>query len=135
MTLSDIFMPEGQRRPLSLVRANERTPVNKNGSELGYIYEFASLMKRNPRAEVFFLTLPILEGEDPPRFKHSGEEIIVLLEGRMRFEYGGMEFEMAPGDCIQFDADIEHHGVAVGDAPARAFVVTIPDRANNGKKL
>ncbi|MGO9772411.1 MAG: helix-turn-helix domain-containing protein [Roseiarcus sp.] len=134
MPLSDIFMPEGQRKPLALVRANERTPMNKNGSELGYIYEFASMMKRNPRAEVFFLTLPVLDGEVPPRFKHSGEEIITVLEGRMLFEYGGMEFEMGPGDCIQFESDIEHHGVAVGSQPAKLFVVTIPDRSERKKK-
>jgi transcriptional regulator with XRE-family HTH domain len=134
VTLSDLFMPEGQRSPISLVRADERTLINKNGSELGYVYEFASMMKRNPRAEVFFLTLPILEGADPPRFRHSGEEIILLLEGRMRFEYGGMEFEMAPGDCIQFDANIEHHGVAVGATPAKAFVITIPERRDASAK-
>jgi transcriptional regulator with XRE-family HTH domain len=133
MSLSDIFMPEGQRKPLSLVRASERTPVNKNGSEIGYIYEFASMMKRNPRAEVFFLTLPVLDGEDPPRFRHSGEEIITVLEGHMLFEYGGMEFEMGPGDCIQFDSDIEHHGVAARGQPAKLFVVTIPDRGDREK--
>jgi len=129
MPLSDIFMPEGQRRPLSLVRADERRPVNKNGTELGYLYELGSLLKRDPRSEVYFLTLPpVGGGEDIPRFKHSGEEVILVLEGRMLFEYGGMDFEMSPGDCIQFDADIEHHGVSLGDIPAKLFVVIIPDR-------
>lgn len=128
MPLSDIFMPQGQRKPLSLVRVDERTQINKNGTELGYVYEFASMMKRDPRSEVFFLTLPVLEGKMPPRFRHGGEEIILVLEGRMLFEYGGMEFEMGPGDVIQFDSDIEHHGVAVGKGPAKLFVVTISDR-------
>ena len=128
MPLSDIFMPEGERRRFHLVRANERTPVNRNGSELGYVYEFASTMKRNPRADVFFLTLPVLDGEDPPRFKHSGEEIEVVLEGRMLFEYGGMTIEIGPGDCIQFDANIEHCGVSTGGEPAKLFVVLIPER-------
>ena len=135
MSLSNIFMPEGQRKPLSLVRADERMQINKNGTELGYIYEFASMMKRNPRSEVFFLTLPVLDGELPPRFRHGGEEIILVLEGRMLFEYGGMEFEMGPGDVIQFDSDIGHHGVAVGDRPAKVFVVTIPDRNEPGTKM
>jgi transcriptional regulator with XRE-family HTH domain len=132
MPLSDIFMPEGQRKPLSLVRANERTQVNKNGSELGYIYEFASMLKLNPRSEVFFLTLPVLEKKIAPRNRHAGEEVIVVLEGRMLFEYGGMDFEMGPGDVIQFDSNIEHFGIALGDTPAKLFVVTIPDRNERG---
>ena len=134
MPLSEIFMPERQRGPLSLVRANERTAINKNGSELGYLYEIASNMKRNPRSEVFFLTLPFLPDADPPRFKHPGEEIIVVLEGLMHFEYGTMEFDMGPGDCIQFDSSIEHHGVAVNGGPVKLFVVIIPDRTLEAEK-
>ena len=54
------------------------------------------MMKRNPRSEVFFFTLPVLDGQLPPRFRHGGEEITLVLEGRMLFEYGGLEFEMGP---------------------------------------
>lgn len=134
LPLSEIFMPEGQRKPISLVRADERAQINKNGTELGYIYEFATMMKRNPRCEVFFLTLPVLEGEIAPRFRHKGEEINLVLEGRMRFRYGGVAFDLGPGDVIQFDSEIEHYGVAIGDQPAKLFVVTIPDRSERGTK-
>jgi len=126
--LSDILMTDAERRPISVVRANERSIINKTGSDIGYTYELASRAKLNPRAEVFFLTLSVLDGEAPPRFRHSGEEIILVLEGKMRFKYGGLEVIVGPGDCIQFDARIEHHGVAEGGEPARLFVVNIPDR-------
>lgn len=134
LTLSDIFMPEGQRKPLSLIRANERTPVPRNGTELGYVYEFAPFAKIDSQSEVFFLTLPLIgHGVPPPQFRHSGEEIILVLEGRMEFEYGGMTFQMDPGDIIQFDPSIEHHGIAAGTEPAKVLVVTIHDRLDQTK--
>jgi transcriptional regulator with XRE-family HTH domain len=129
--LSDIFLPRGERRPISIVRANERTPINRSGTRFGYTYEVASLRKLNPRSEIFFLTLPCLKSDTQiPQFKHMGEEVILMLEGRMRFEYGGAEFILGPGDCIQFDASIGHHGVAIDGRVAKAFVVIIPDPAS-----
>ncbi|WP_158814764.1 helix-turn-helix domain-containing protein [Methylocapsa sp. S129] len=130
--VSDIFITQGERTSLSIVRADERAPINRNGTELGYTYELASRRMLNPRAEAFFLTLPVLGHEqEPPQFKHSGEEIIVMLEGRMKFEYGGAEIILGPGDCIHFQANIEHHGVAMDGDPARAFVVVVPDRTKS----
>jgi transcriptional regulator with XRE-family HTH domain len=127
--LSDIFIPVGEKGPISVVRANERTPINRNGSELGYVYEVASLNKANPRAEIFFLTLPCIEDRNLPKFRHSGEEILLMLEGQIRFEFAGAELILGPGDCIQFEAGFEHYGVAIGGKDAKAFVVIIPDRS------
>ena len=126
--ISDLLMPDTERRPISIVRANDRNTINKNGTEIGYAYEIASRAKLNPRAEVFFLVLPVPGNDPPPRFKHSGEEIILVLQGKMRFLYGGMEFIAAEGDCLHFDASIEHYGLAEGGSPARLFVVTVPLR-------
>jgi len=127
LPVSDILMPDQQRRPLSLVRANERTPIKKNGTGIGYSYELAAKGKLNPRAEVFFVNLPTIEGKEPPRFKHPGEEIIHVLEGRVRFIYGGIDLILNTNDCLQFDSGIEHYVVAEGGKPARLFVVSIPD--------
>lgn len=126
--LTDILMPEGQRRPISVVRANERVPVAKNGSETGYVFELASREKLNPRAEIYFLTLPKPGAKKPPRSSHPGEEIILVISGQARFGYAGMQLILNPGDCIQFDATIEHHAMAEGDGPAQLFVVRIHDR-------
>ncbi len=59
--LSDVFLPPGKKGPFSLVRANERTPMNRNSTEYGYVYEVASLNNANPRSEIFFLTLPCID--------------------------------------------------------------------------
>lgn len=126
--LSDLLMPEGQRQPISVVRANERIPT-KRGNDSSYLFELASTGKLDPRAEVFFLTVPVPNGEEPSHFKHSGEEVFLVLEGRVRFSYAGADFILKKGDCVQFDSKVEHYAVSDSDEPAQLFVVTIPDRA------
>lgn len=127
--LSEFFMPEGERKSIVVLRSGQHRAVNRTGSELGYRYEIGDLSKANPRSEVFFLTLPCLEdGQRPPKNRHSGEEVLLMLEGQMMFEYAGIEMVLNEGDCIQFDADNEHFGYAIGGKEARAFVVTIRDR-------
>lgn len=124
--LSEVFISPGEKRPISIVRAAERPAINRNGSELGYVYELASHNKIDPRSEVFMLTLPCLDGVDPPFFRHAGEEILLVLEGRIRFEFAGTEMILEKGDCIQFDSSFEHYGVAIDGEAAKAFVVITP---------
>ncbi|MCP5156667.1 MAG: helix-turn-helix domain-containing protein [Ectothiorhodospiraceae bacterium] len=127
--LSEFFMPDGERKAISVLRSGDLRAVNRSGTELGYRYEIGDLAKADPRAEVFFLTLPCLEPEQiEMRYSHSGEEILLVLDGQMIFDYAGMELVLSKGDCIQFDAENEHYGYAIGGATARAFVVTIPRR-------
>ncbi len=126
--LSDVFLPRGKKGPFSLVRAKERTPINRNGSEYGYIYEVASLHKANPRSEIFFLTLPCIEHTRLPKLRHPGEEILFMLEGKVRFDFAGTVFILEPGDCIQFEASYEHLGVAIEGKDAKALLVISADR-------
>ena len=127
--LSEFFMPEGERKAISVLRSRELRAVNRSGSELGYRYEIGDLSKANPQSDVFFLTLPCLEpGQRPPKFRHSGEEVLLVLEGQINFHYAGVELVLNEGDCIQFDAQNEHCGYAGGGREARAFVVTIRGR-------
>jgi transcriptional regulator with XRE-family HTH domain len=128
--LSEFFMPEGERKSIVVMRAGQHRQINRNGTELGYRYEVGDLSKANPNAEVFFLTLPCLnKGQLPPKNRHNGEEVLLILEGQMMFTYGGMEIVLNEGDCIQFDAQTEHNGYALGGKEARAFVVIIPNKA------
>lgn len=125
--LSEFFMPEGDRKSIVVLRAGQHRAVNRSGTEVGYRYEIGDLSKADPQAEVFFLTLPCLDpGVVPPKNRHNGEEVLLMLEGQMMFEYAGIEIVLNEGDCIQFDAHNEHFGYAIGGKEARAFVVIIP---------
>ena len=126
--MSDVFLTPGQKGPFSLVRSHERSLMNRNGSEYGYTYELVGLNKVNPRSEVFILTLPCIEDAHLPKLRHPGEEILFVLEGKIRFDFAGTVFILDEGDCIQFEASYDHLGVAIEGKDAKALLVITPGR-------
>ena len=126
-SLSDVFADGGAASHFALVRDGERRPVNRDGTELGYVFESISFRKKDRHGEAFVLSLPALPPDAPRQlYRHRGEEIFYVLEGVVRFTYGPAEHLLHPGDCVQFDPSIEHRGEAHGPEPARAFVVILP---------
>jgi len=127
VSLSDVFTDGAAASHFALVRAGERRPVNRDGTELGYVFESISFRKKDRRGEVFVLSLPALPPDAPRQlYRHRGEEIFYVLEGVVRFTYGPAEHILHPGDCVQFDPSVDHRGEAYGPDPARAFVVILP---------
>jgi transcriptional regulator with XRE-family HTH domain len=114
----------GGGHELSVVRANERLPLNRPGSKSGYVFESLVYRKANRGFEAFLITYPARK--DPTTYRHPGEEVLYLLEGELLFRYAGVDYILKPGDCVSFDARVEHKGEAYGDKPARALVVVIP---------
>ena len=123
--LAKLLDTGGANATLSVVRAGDRLPINRDGKEHGYHYTLINHHKADRRAECFVVDLPPVE-TDPPMFIHAGEEMFFVLAGRVHFTYGGMELILDTGDCIYFDASVEHRGLAHGDAPATALAVIVP---------
>ena len=132
--MSDVFHAPGQKGPFSLVRASERMAINRNGSEYGYTYEIVPLNKAHPKAEIFFLTLPCIDHNLLPKLRHPGEEILIVLEGKIRFDFAGTVNILEPGDIIQFEASYEHLGVAIEGEEARAMLVITTDHHEAANK-
>ena len=113
---------------ISVVRADERLPINRDGREHGYLYTLINHRKADRRAECFVVHLPPVN-TDMPMFSHAGEEMFFVLSGRVQFVYGGIELILEAGDCAYFDASVEHRGLAHGGAPATALAVIVPPAA------
>lgn len=110
---------------ISVVRRDERMPLNRDGSELGYVYEAVAYRKADRRVECFIATLPAV---DSPRqmYRHPGEELFFVLKGQVHFLYGGCEYILNAGDCVYFDASVEHRGESYNGTTAQALAVIIP---------
>lgn len=117
---------------ISVVRAAERLPLNRDGHEHGYQYSLINHRKGNRRAECFVVDLPPIDVE-LPMFTHVGEEMFFILAGRVQFLYGGVELILETGDCAYFDASVEHRGIAYGGAPATALAVIVPPSTGEGQ--
>ena len=109
----------------SLVRSDERKPLARQGTLHGYRYEAIAYRRHVKRMEPFVAHLP----QKPPseRFRHDGEEMIFVLDGRVGTYIDDDYFELDEGDCIYFDASVPHNSFSLGDSPAVVLIVVSPD--------
>jgi transcriptional regulator with XRE-family HTH domain len=117
------FLGEGpQNDNICVVKKSERTLMAKTGEEFGYAWEALANPYPNKHMEPFILSYP---SEDALKhtFQHDGEEMLFVLQGKMRFKYGDKEFVLEEGDCVYFDSSILHTGEPVGDEPLKTLIV------------
>lgn len=117
------FLGEGpQKDNLCVVRKSERTLMAGTGEEFGYAYEALANPYPNKHMEPFILSYP---SEDALKhtFQHDGEEMLFVLQGKIRFKYNEREFILEEGDCIYFDSSIPHTGEPVDDEPLKTLIV------------
>ncbi len=109
-----------------VVRADERKHLRVSESDITWELLVPDL---NRKLEVLF-------GEvgpgavTPPTAKepsqHVGEEVIVVLEGKLTCLYDGEEFELGPGDAIAWDPTLPHRIVNRGTEPVRIIIALTP---------
>lgn len=63
-------------------------------------------------------------GEGPPLHVHAEDELIYLVDGKLRVRLGDDEHEAQPGALVFIPRDVRHTWQNVGDTEAR-FVVTL----------
>lgn len=78
----------------------------------------------NPRMEGFLLTVApgAGSGRDAP-IVYRGEEIVIGVKGRLRFEIRGVEYVLRPGDTLHFKGDIPHAWCNLGPGEAQVLMI------------
>jgi transcriptional regulator with XRE-family HTH domain len=110
-------------RPVTVVRRDERTRLHtsKEGLVLNNI---------SGRYGPFFVAGAEAEVEPwadsgPQPMVHPGEELVLLLEGTMRFTIDAEAYELDEGDSIHFRTAYPHSWANPSDRPARAIWLAI----------
>jgi transcriptional regulator with XRE-family HTH domain len=110
-------------RPVTLIRHDARALLytSKEGLTLhnisgryGPFFVAGAEAHVEPRAD---------SGPEP--MVHPGEELVVMLEGRMRFVVGGEPYELGEGDSLHFRTTLLHSWSNPTDRPARAIWLAI----------
>jgi quercetin dioxygenase-like cupin family protein len=57
---------------------------------------------------------------------HEGEEVHIVLDGRIEYMVGKESFVMRPGDVLWHPSDVLHGARNIGDVTARYFTVGVP---------
>ena len=122
VNISAFFDEEEEKTTITLVKKNELKTMARDGSQFGYSYEPLAHTYHGRHMDPYILTLPV----KPKRkriFQHKGEEILVVMEGTMLFKHGGKEFLVEEGDCIYFDSNVPHYGIAVSSKPVKCLMI------------
>ena len=110
-------------RPVTVVRRDERTRLytSKQGLELqnisgryGPFWVAGAEAVAEPHAS-----------SGPQPMSHPGEELVLMLEGRMTFTIDGEPHQLEAGDSIHFRTVRPHSWANPDDLPARAVWLSI----------
>ncbi|HDR16064.1 MAG TPA: XRE family transcriptional regulator [Desulfobacteraceae bacterium] len=120
--LSDLFTMEESSQDIVHVKPEQRKIISREGNSIGYYYEAMAHPFVHKLMEPFLLTFTP-QPSSTHMFTHDGEEMIYVLQGRIRFLHGDQHFIAEEGDTLYFDATIPHRGECVGEKEAKVLIV------------
>ena len=83
----------------------------------------AGLQKKNRQMEPFLVTLNPKQEQDVLANRHSGEEFIYVLEGKVEVSLLDHKAILNPGDSIYYDSSVPHIISCHGDTSAKILAV------------
>jgi transcriptional regulator with XRE-family HTH domain len=123
-TMSELFGEERSHSACSLVKRDQRRLMARDGTVFGYSYETLAHTYLNKHMEPFILTITA-DNSYSPVFQHKGEEMLLVIQGSMRFSHGDQEYLVEEGDCIYFDSGIPHYGLAMNGQDVKCVMVIL----------
>ncbi len=117
------FVEEEQLPSVSVVRKHERPRhVIRDGDKT--VAEVDFLTTGIPAGRLRVVELQDFESGPLQTRPHEGEEILIVESGELKVTVGGDEYQLGPGDCIQFRASVPHRIEKAGSGDPRVLWVT-----------
>ncbi len=89
------------------VRRSERRVVERDKPHSHIRYESLAFPRPDRKMDPFMLIVPPDETKRLA-LPHEGEEFLLVIAGRVDFEYDGELFKLKAGDSLYFDASAKH---------------------------
>ena len=95
-----------------IVRKDQRKKLQLVNSSASY-----ELLTPDLSWNIEFLRIIIKPGEssDQQRITHQGEEVGLVLQGKLLVKWGEQEFILEEGDSIRLDSTVPHRYINIGD--------------------
>ena len=108
LTLSQLLRLDEEPH-VAVVRKRDRVAVERDGH--GFAEVSPSLPGQRHSVSVHTLRAGAVTGAagDPPLHEPGSRETAVVLEGSLALVLGDERYELAAGDAVTFDADLQHH--------------------------
>jgi transcriptional regulator with XRE-family HTH domain len=120
--VAELFKGLEQRPRLVIVRRSERQVIQRDKPRSHIRYESLAFKRPDRKMDPFLLTVPPDETKRPA-MPHEGEEFLLVIAGKVDFEYDGELYKLAPGDSLYFDASAKHRLVNGYKKPAEVLCV------------
>jgi len=127
----DHFFADRKRRSLfSVVRAGERMrfPDRADSPKPAWFFECLAFSTQEKSLQAYLTVFEPRLPQEVVDHVHEGAEFIFVLEGALGVHYSDEETILHTGDSVYFDASHPHGYRSVGDAQAKAIVITTPPR-------
>jgi len=120
------FFDEMESNPKYLVKKNERKKFAVPGSRV--VYELLSADLRGKSMEAAVIRFEKGASTSKELYTNKGEQVGLLLKGKLEINLNGQKIIMEEGDSIYFKSAIPHGGRNIGDGEAIAvWVITPPN--------
>jgi transcriptional regulator with XRE-family HTH domain len=124
LPVTALFQGLDEERDALYTRAGAGPEFSRPGTATGHRYQLLGSM-RGPakRMEPMLVTIDS-QREVFSQYRHPGTELLFMLDGQMDYGYGGAVYPMSPGDSLQFDGQVAHGPVGLGELPVQFLSVT-----------
>ena len=112
----------------SLVRAGDGLNIKRRE---GFEYLHLAPTFRNKLCEPFMVTAPFKpEEQDIPikTSQHIGQELDLIISGRLRFVYENHTEELGAGDVLLYDSSKSHGMIAIDGEPCTFLAIVLKDK-------
>jgi transcriptional regulator with XRE-family HTH domain len=112
-------------RKYSLSKDGRGLPIKRRE---GFAYQHMAHTFKDKKAEPFMVSAPYCKSQqDKPiaLSSHDGQEMDIVMSGKLKFIIGEHEEILEPGDCIYFDAKNPHGMIAVDGQDCKFLAVLI----------
>ena len=106
-----VVMRKGKRKRLSL-------------PESSIVYELLTPDLRRRSSVLWLVAEPGAKSGNA--ITHEGEDVVVVLKGKLRIHAGGVWHTLARGDSMFFNSELPHHWENAGSTTAEAIWVSAP---------
>lgn len=125
INLEFLFDEYRKKRPVQIIRANERASINEDDITYEQLAKPESTDTENS-IESYVLRIPAGSRTHRGSYGHLGREFGIIIKGKARLTYENKEYILEEGDSVSFSAGIRHVLENVGTCDMEAIWVVTP---------
>ena len=120
---------EGSSPNLSLYTVTRKGDGMRLVKNTGFVYDNLAPRFKGKVVEPFYVTIPYKPDVEPAFSSHEGQEIDIVIRGKVLIDINGSKEILQEGDTIYYNSSYPHSITALGgkDAKIYAFVIKTDD--------